>query len=169
MGWGHGIGAIILPVFAMPIYGLLAYNLRRAEKEGNHPQNVQCATTLDIQSQGGFLFAGGFVILLLPCTSASTAPHGYQSGYIITITVVGWIIIIGFGLYEVCLAPVPFLKYKILTDRIILSACLLDMTYQISCYCYASYLSSFLQVVYELDVTTARYVGNTFSVVSFVF
>jgi hypothetical protein len=31
---GYGIWAIILPVFAMPIYVLLAYILRRAEKEG---------------------------------------------------------------------------------------------------------------------------------------
>jgi MFS family permease len=43
------------------------------------------------------------------------------------------------------------------------------MKYQISYFCYASYLTSFLQVVYDLDVATAGYVGNTFSVVSFVF
>ena len=83
--------------------------------------------------------------------------------------VVGLILIILFGLYETFLAPVPFLNYKFLSDRTILGACLLDMTYQISYYCYASYLTSFLQVVYELDVATAGYVANTFSVVSFVF
>jgi MFS family permease len=43
------------------------------------------------------------------------------------------------------------------------------MTYQISYSCYSTYLTSFLQVVYNLDVATAGYVGNTFSVVSFVF
>ncbi|OGE54875.1 hypothetical protein PENARI_c005G10372 [Penicillium arizonense] len=71
---------------------------------------------------------------------ASTAPHGWQAGYIVTMIVVGLILIIGFGFYEACLAPMPFLNYN--------------------------HLSS---LVYGLDVATARYVGNTFSVVFFVF
>lgn len=32
--WGFGMWAIILPVVALPIYGLLAYHLRQAEKKG---------------------------------------------------------------------------------------------------------------------------------------
>lgn len=32
--WGYGIWAIILPAFAMPVYFILAYNLRKAEKKG---------------------------------------------------------------------------------------------------------------------------------------
>lgn len=115
------------------------------------------------------MFAGGFVVFLLPFTLASSAPDGWKTGYIIAMIVVGFITIIGFGLYETYVASRPFLDYKFLTDRTILGACLLNMTYQISYYCYASYLSSFLQVVYELDVATAGYVGNTFSVVCFVF
>lgn len=118
---------------------------------------------------GVILFAGGLVVFLLPFTLASTATNGWQTGYIIAMIVVGIITIILFGLYETFIASKPFLDYKFLTDRTILGSCLLNMTYQISYYCYGSYLSSFLQVVYELDVATAGYVGNTFSVVCFVF
>lgn len=118
---------------------------------------------------GVVLFAGGFVIFLLPFTLAATAPHGYQTGYIIAMIVVGLVLVITFGFYEVLIAPVPFLNYKHFTNRTVLGACLLDMTYQVSYYCYGSYLTSFLQVVYEVDVATAGYVANTFSVVSFVF
>jgi MFS family permease len=32
--WGYGIWAIILPFFALPIYFILAYSLRKAEKKG---------------------------------------------------------------------------------------------------------------------------------------
>jgi MFS family permease len=32
--WGYGCWAIIVPVFALPIYFLLSYNLRKAEKTG---------------------------------------------------------------------------------------------------------------------------------------
>lgn len=118
---------------------------------------------------GVFLFASGMVVFLLPFTLASMAPRGWQTGYIIAMIVIGLVLLISFGFYETYLAPVPFLNYKFLTDRTVLGACLLDMTYQISYYCYAVYLPSFLQVVYNLDVATAGYVGNTFSVVAFVF
>ena len=118
---------------------------------------------------GVILFAGGWVVFFLPFTLYSTAPHGYQSAYIIAMIVVGMVVLIIFGLYECLLAPVPFLNYKFLTDRTVLGACLLDMTYQISYSCYSSYFSSFLQVVYRLDIADAGYVGNTFSAVSFVF
>ncbi|KAH8700910.1 siderochrome-iron transporter MirB [Talaromyces proteolyticus] len=176
--WGYGIWAIILPFFALPIYLLLAYNLNKAKKNGilvrekeNRKFNLQTIwwVITEFDLPGVVLFAGGFVVFLLPFTLAATAPHGWQTGYIIAMIVVGLIVIIIFGFYETFLAPVPFLNYKFLTDRTVLGACLLDMTYQISYYCYASYLSSFLQVVYELDVATAGYVSNTFSVVSFVF
>ncbi|CAG8043789.1 unnamed protein product [Penicillium olsonii] len=176
--WGYGMWAIVLPSFALPLYALLAYNLRQAEKKGTinrertkHKFNFETIwwVILEFDVMGVFLFAGGMVVFLLPFTLASTAPSGWQTGYIIAMLVVGLILLISFGFYETYLAPVPFLKYKFLTDRTILGACLLNMTYQISYYCYASYLSSFLQVVYHLDVATAGYVGNTFSVVSFVF
>lgn len=118
---------------------------------------------------GVFLFAGGMVVFLLPFTIASKAPQGWQTGYIIAMLVVGLVLLISFGLYESYLAPVPFLNYELLTDRTVLGACLLNLTYQISYFCYAVYLPSFLQVVYNVDVATAGYVGNTFSVVAFVF
>ncbi|KAH1544232.1 hypothetical protein KXV92_005745 [Aspergillus fumigatus] len=176
--WGFGMWAIILPVVALPIYGLLAYHLRQAEKKGVlvketrdwsiTPKTVWWAI-MEFDLPGVLLFAGGFVIFLLPFTLAATAPHGYQTDYIIAMITLGLALIIAFGFYEMLVAPVPFLSYKFLIDRTVLGACLLDMTYQVSYYCYASYLPSFLQVVYELDVATAGYVTNTFSVVSFVF
>ncbi|KAJ5537632.1 hypothetical protein N7494_007111 [Penicillium frequentans] len=176
--WGYGMFAIILPGIALPIYGILAYYLRQAEKKGiivreKKSWNITPKTIwwgiLEFDLPGVFLFASGFVIFLLPFTLAATAPHGYQTGYIIAMIVLGLVLIISFGFYETFIAPVPFLNYNHLTDRTVLGACLLDMTYQVSYYCYALNLTSFLQVVYEVDVSTAGYISNTFSVVSFVF
>ncbi|KAL4792627.1 major facilitator superfamily domain-containing protein, partial [Aspergillus venezuelensis] len=180
--WGYGVWAIILPFFAVPIYLMLAYNLRKAQKEGVVVKEKK-KWDFSLQSIGStiwwaivefdlvgvVLFAGGMVVFLLPFTLASTAPEGWRSGYIIAMIIVGFFLFVFFALYEIYLAPVPFLNVEHLTDRTVLGACLLDMTYQVSYYCYASYLTSFLQVVYRLDVATAGYVSNTFSVVSFVF
>jgi hypothetical protein len=81
---------------------------------------MECSNSSIVTVLGVILFGGGFVIFLLPFTLATTAPHGWQSGYIIAMTVVGLILIILFGFYETHLAPVPFLNYKSLTDRKIL-------------------------------------------------
>ncbi|EGU77114.1 hypothetical protein FOXB_12365 [Fusarium oxysporum f. sp. conglutinans Fo5176] len=115
---------------------------------------------------GVFLFAAGLVIFLLPFTIASTAPHGWSTGYIIAMIIVGFILLVGFALNEVYFAPVPFLKFHFLTDRTLVGACLLDLTYQISYYCWNNYFTSFLQVVNYLTVAEAGYVNNTFNVVS---
>ncbi|KAJ5963378.1 Major facilitator superfamily domain general substrate transporter [Penicillium vulpinum] len=176
--WGYGVWAIIVPAFALPIYFMLSYNLRQAEKEGilakeKKTLNFNLETIWwfikEFDLMGVFLFGSGMVVFLLPFTLASMAPHGWQTGYVIAMIVVGLVLLISFGFYETYMAPVPFLNYRFLTDRTVLGACLLNMTYQVSYYCYGVYLPSFLQVVYNLDVATAGYVGNTFSIVAFVF
>ncbi|KAG7132724.1 Siderophore iron transporter mirB like protein [Verticillium longisporum] len=115
---------------------------------------------------GVFLFAGGLTVFLLPFTLARSAPNGWSTDYIIAMIVVGFVTLVGFALYQVYLAPVPFLKHKFLTDRTVLGACLIDFTYQMSYSSWNSYFTSFLQVVNNVTVAEAGYVNSTFQVVS---
>lgn len=115
---------------------------------------------------GIFLFGAGLVIFLLPFNIASSAPDGWGTGYIIAMIILGFFLLVAFALAELYLNPVPFLKFQFLTDRTLMGACLLDLTYQISYYCWNSYFTSFLQVVNYLTVAEAGYVNNTFNVVS---
>lgn len=117
---------------------------------------------------GVFLFSAGLVVFLLPFTLARTAPNGWSTPYIIAMIIVGFVTLVLFVLYESFVASVPFLTRQFLSDRTILGACLLNMTYQVSYYCYASYLLPFLMVVYDVDLQTAGYVTNTFSACSFI-
>lgn len=110
--------------------------------------------------------AGGLTVFLLPFTLATSAPDGWKTGYIIAMIIVGFIVLTLFALYEIFLAPAPFMKGAFLTDRTVIGACLIDMTYQISYYCWDSYFTSFLQVVSNLTVAEAGYVNSTFQVVS---
>lgn len=105
-------------------------------------------------------------MFLLPFTLASSAPDGWKTDYIIAMIVTGFVVMVLFVLYQVYLAPMPFLKYEFLADRTVIGACLLDATYQMSYYCWNSYFNSFLQVVSNLNVAEAGYVGSTFQVVS---
>lgn len=112
------------------------------------------------------LFAGGLTTFLLPFTLADTAPNGWSTDYIIAMIVVGFVVLVIFGLYETFLAKAPFLAINLLANRTVIGACLLDVTYQISYYCWNSYFTSFLQVVSNLSIAEAGYVASTFDVVS---
>jgi hypothetical protein len=113
-----------------------------------------------------FLFASGLTVFLLPFTLADTAPNGWSTGYIIAMIVVGFVTLVLFGLHETYVAKTPFLNVNLLANRTVIGACLLDVTYQISYYCWASYFTSFLQVVNNLSLAEAGYVASTFDVVS---
>ncbi|KAJ5726623.1 siderochrome-iron transporter MirB [Penicillium malachiteum] len=164
--WGYGAYAIIVPAFALPVYFLLAYNLRKAERTGiitrersRQKLNLQTLwwVIIEFDLLGVFLFASGLVIFLLPFTLAATAPKGWATGYIIAMLVVGFVLLVLFALNEIYLAPVPFLNHNFLKPQ---------FPHQSD---YPGYLSSFLMVVYNVDLATAGYVTNTFSACSFFF
>jgi Major Facilitator Superfamily len=115
---------------------------------------------------GVFLFTAGLIVFLIPFDIASSAPDGWATGYIIAMIVVGFVVLVLFGLWEWKFSPKPMFDFKFLSDRTVIAACLLDATYQISYYCWDNYFTSFLIVVNDLTITTSGYVSNTFDVVS---
>ncbi|CAM1507631.1 Fc.00g072720.m01.CDS01 [Cosmosporella sp. VM-42] len=172
--WGFGCFAIVLPVVAAPLFAVLKLNLRKAEKQGILVRQSSGRTffetirwgVIEFDALGVVLFASGLVVFLLPFSLADSAPNGWKSDYIIAMIVTGFVVLVLFGLNELYLAPVPFFKFQFLTDRTIIGVCLLDLVYQVAYYCWNSYFSSFLQVVNNLSVSKAGYVGSTFDVVS---
>ncbi|KIH90965.1 hypothetical protein SPBR_00395 [Sporothrix brasiliensis 5110] len=172
--WGFGTFCIILPIVALPLFALLKLNLRKAKRQGMLIRESSGRTLLqnvwfylaEFDFLGVFLFAAGLTVFLLPFTLAESAPNGWKSGYIIAMIVVGAFILVLFGLHEWLLAPSPFLNIGLLVNRTVIGACLIDITYQISYYCWASYFTSFLQVVNNLTLAEAGYVGSTFDVLS---
>jgi hypothetical protein len=50
----------------------------------------------------------------------------------------------------------------------VLGACMLDFTWQIAYYCWASYFTSYLQVVYDLSISEAGYISSIYDVVASV-
>ncbi|KAL0932884.1 Siderophore iron transporter mirB 6 [Colletotrichum truncatum] len=173
--WGFGSFAIIVPGVTLPLFIMMKFNLRKAEKRGIFWKEEDSQKTIlqkflhvlvEFDLPGVVLFAGGFTVFLLPFTLATSAPQGWKTGYIIAMIITGFVVLVIFALYEMYLAPVPFLKREFLTNRSVIGACLIDMTYQISYYCWNSYFTSFLQVVSNLGIAEAGYVNSTFQVVS---
>ncbi|KAF2799864.1 MFS general substrate transporter [Melanomma pulvis-pyrius CBS 109.77] len=172
--WGFGCFAIILPFVAAPLFIILKLNLRKAKREGVIARESANRTLLqsvifylrEFDAPGAFLLASGLVIFLLPFTLADSAPSGWSTGYIIAMLVVGFVLLVVFGLHERYTAQKPFLPFNLLTSRSIVGACLLSFTYQISYYAWNSYFTSFLQVVSNLTIAQAGYVSSTFDVLS---
>lgn len=190
--WGFGAFAIIFPIVAAPLYFILKFNVRKAKKQGvlgREKSNrtvfqsiIYYATEFDSKINaapfpihirtksspviGVILFSSGLTVFLLPFNIADAAPNGWATGYIIAMLVVGFVLLVSFGLYETLFAPKPMINVTFLANRTVIGACLLDATYQISYYCWANYFTSFLQVVNNLSISEAGYVSNTFDVVS---
>ncbi|OBT76983.1 hypothetical protein VF21_04156 [Pseudogymnoascus sp. 05NY08] len=172
--WGFGVFAIIFPIVAAPLYVLLKVNLKKAEKRGLVVADNSGRTLLqniwyyaiEFDAFGVFLFSVGLTVFLLPFTIADSAPNGWSSGYIIAMLVIGFVALVSFGFFEVYLAPVPMLNFSFLTDRTVIGACILSITYQISYYCWANFFTSFLQAVNNVTIAQAGYISNTFDVVS---
>ncbi|KAE8310173.1 MFS siderochrome iron transporter D [Aspergillus parasiticus] len=173
--WAYGCFAIVLPVVAFPMFCLLRYNRHLAKKNGLLKPREKSGRTLmqsiihyiiEFDLLGTFLLAAGLVLFLLPFTIAGSAKDDWASAHIIVMLVVGFVVLIAFGLSERYLAPVPFLPYEILLSRTVLGACLIDVTYQVAYYCWFDYFTSYLQVVYGTSIATAGYISSIFDVVS---
>ncbi|KAJ5373511.1 Major facilitator superfamily domain general substrate transporter [Penicillium concentricum] len=172
--WGFGCWAIVVPIVATPLYIMLKCNLRKAEKEGYRIKRPSgrtvlesiCHWTIEFDVFGVFLFTAGLVLFELPFDLAHYAPDNWASGYIIAMLVVGFCMLFFFAIWEKWLAPVPLFEWRLLTNRTIIGAVLLDATYQLSNFCWSYYFTSWLQVNNDLSITTSNYIVNIFDMVS---
>lgn len=109
------------------------------------------------------LLIAGWSMFLLPFSLATDLPSKWQSPTIIALLVVGFCCLIGFGVWERFFARKSFLPFRLLTDRTVIGSCLTAASLFFSFYCWNSYFTSFLQVVYDIDISDAGYIGNTYS------
>lgn len=173
--WGFGTFAIVLPCVVAPFFCMLRFYRRTAKKNGLLKEKPSSGRSIverlkhyaiEFDLLGTFFLTGGLALFLLPFNLAGNAAEDWKTPHIIIMLVFGIVCFILFGLTEAYLAPVPFLPWKLLASRTVVGACLIDATYQISYYCWASYFTSFLQVVFGTSLETAGYIGSIFDVVS---
>ena len=169
--WGFGVFAIIEPLVAMPILALFLYNYRKAKRAGVMPPREDSGRTafqsikyylIEFDVVGLILICGGLALFLLPFSLYSYQPNGWQSPMVICMIIFGGLLLIGFGLYEKYVAPKTFLPFHLMTDRTVIGAYILAAVFFVEWYIWNSFFSSFLQVVNNLSITEASYVGNIY-------
>lgn len=174
--WAYGTVSILLPVVATPL--LVTWWLAKQKALKNHVIEDTTPTRTWVESFkyyfvefdaiGVFLLIAGFSLLLLPLTLAASQGNKWKTDYIIAMIVLGGVFVICFGVYERFFAHKPFIAYHLLSSRTVIGACLLDFAYQIAYYCWNSYFTSYLQVVYNTSLTNAGYINSIFDMVSAV-
>lgn len=112
------------------------------------------------------LVSAGLVLFLLPFSIAQSTSDEWRSASVIVMLVIGIACMIAFVIVEKYFTPKPFIPFNLLMSRTVLGACGLNFSWQIAYYCWASYFTSFLQVVFDLSVAEAGYIGGIYDVVS---
>lgn len=131
--WGFGSFVIILFVFAIPPGAIFIWSIWNTKRKGLYPKRTETRTYWELVKYyfvqfdmiGMILTIAGWSLLLLPFSLATYAPHGWSTYYIILMIVLGVVCLAGFVLWEIYMAPVPYIPWKFLRDRTILGSCIM--------------------------------------------
>lgn len=167
-----GMFTILVPGVALPLWDLLLRNYFKAKRQGFIPKSNNRRDLLqsiihycrELDAIGLLLVSAGFALFLLFFDLYSLQAKGWDSALVISMLATGVSLIVSFAIWERYFAPITLLPYSLLLDRTAFGACVLSVALFVSCYCWASFLGSFLQVVNGLSVTHGSYIQQTYIV-----
>lgn len=171
LNWGFGVFAIVTPAVTLPLFALFWYYLRKAKKMGFLQKEPSGRSALgsvwhyviEFDALGLLLSSGGLALFLLPFSLYSYQADGWRSPLVICMIIFGGLLLVAFAVWEKYFAPVKMMPWQLLTDRTIMSACVLAGTIFASFYIWNSFFFSFLLVVNGLSTEHATYVSNIYS------
>ncbi|KAF4122831.1 transporter [Geosmithia morbida] len=174
--WGLGIWAIIFPVVCAPLWVLLYWNQRKAEKAGlvhvpAHGRGILANVyyyLVEFDVVGILLLAAGLALFLLSFSIEPNMGHGWDSPIIICFLVFGPLLVVAFVLWELYAAPVTFFPWYLLKNRTILFTYTMVGSLYMPWYIWDSYFYSLNIVVFNQSVTNATYINNIYTIGSTV-
>ncbi|TGZ80894.1 putative siderophore-dependent iron transporter [Ascodesmis nigricans] len=172
--WGYGMWAIIFPVGFLPLIYSLVVNQQRAKRLNLIPKktysgnwfNVTKSAIVDLDILGLILFTAGLIMLLVPLTLGKN--WGWSNGRTVSLLIVGIVTLIAFIVIEAVpkLAPKPLMRWSLLKDRTISSACGIGFFYFFVFYLPSPFFYSWLQVVRNLSTKASGNISNIFTLSS---
>lgn len=170
--WGLGMFAILVPVLLIPAIFTLYSMQRRGEKLGmvtlaaskrlrtGAEEGVRTRSfafwakllyqgLIDIDIIGLVILGTSFALILLPFTLAEEADGGWRNPNIIAMVVVGFVLLIGFVLFEVYFASKPLMTKNILQNRTFIAAAVIYTFNQTASSVRNTYFSSYIYVIKE--------------------
>ncbi|KEY69578.1 hypothetical protein S7711_06207 [Stachybotrys chartarum IBT 7711] len=169
--WGFGIWAIVTPAVVMPLCVIFFWNQRKAKQMGLlestwsvrdlSPRSIW-RYMIEVDLPGILILAAGMTLFLLPMNIYSRQPEGWASPMIISMTVVGGLLILGFVAYEKFIAPKTFIPYELLMNRTVFFGGLMFTFLFFNSAVWGSYFTSMLLVVWNQGVERSTYISNIY-------
>lgn len=169
--WGFGIWTIVTPVVVLPLCMVFFWNQRKAQKMGllESTWSVRDFSfksvwnyMIEVDLPGILILAAGMTLFLLPMNIYSRQPEGWRSPMIISMTVVGGLLILGFVAYERWLAPKTFIPYRLLMDRTVFFGGLSLTFVFFNSAVWGSFFISMLLLVWNTGIEQATYISNIY-------
>ncbi|KAI1760366.1 putative siderophore iron transporter mirB [Hypoxylon sp. FL1150] len=168
--WAFGFSAISFVVLSIPVLYILAINMHKAKAQGllvkhsnRGPWTISRLRQLlvDFDALGISLAAGGLTLILVPFSLLGSSVDGSVDGSVAITPIFGVLLTIAFAVHE-RKAKRPFIRFSLLCSRNVAGAFLLSITIFIAYFSWDGFYTSYLQVVHNLTLAQAGYIGHTY-------
>ncbi|KAL4875727.1 putative major facilitator [Aspergillus karnatakaensis] len=157
--WGYGMFCIIAPVLVAPIIATLYYADYKAKEAGElsfaagrlETQRAVDAGTMQVQRSslgdrlttfkdllvqidiiGLLLLALSFALILIPFSLVKDAKGGWSNPSMIAMIVCGFVILVGFIVWEIFFSSFPILNRRVWNNKTFICAVIIDIFYMVS-------------------------------------
>ncbi|KAJ7475679.1 major facilitator superfamily domain-containing protein, partial [Mycena latifolia] len=182
--WGYGMFVILVPACMSPVLLVLFWADRKAKKIGalslassSYARRKQLAGQEQDQSLiqlglhywrlidafGLLLMGTAFTLVLLPFTLYTSADNGWKNPSLIAMFVVGGILLIAFGFWELKLASHPIMPRRVI-NKTLVCCIVIDFMYYLSGYVTLTYFSRYRIFVKDWSLKDYTYFSNILTV-----
>lgn len=169
--WGFGVFAIIIPIVAAPLVFMFITHNRRARNQGlfsDEPSHGTIAQTSlyylkEFDVIGLLVLATGLALFLLAFNLYSYQADQWRSPMIICFIIIGFLLVVAFGLWEKYGAPVTFVPWYLLKNRTVIFTYTMAGSLYIGWYIWNSYFYSALVVLFNQSIPHATYISNIYT------
>jgi MFS family permease len=171
--WGFGIFAIVVPIVCSPLVIIFWLRQRDAIKADLVPTRATAGMPLgrkivyylkEFDVAGLLILATGLALFLLAFNIYSYQPNTWRSPLIISFIIIGFLLIIAFGIYEARFAPITFVPWPLLKNRTVIFTYTMAASLYIGFYIWDSYFYSLNIVLFNQSVVHATYINNIYTI-----
>ncbi|RYP02156.1 hypothetical protein DL764_005951 [Monosporascus ibericus] len=168
--WAFGISAVTFIVLSIPVLYLLLLHTRKAiaaglllKEEKNEPWSSKSLQRFLVDSDaiGICLITMGMTLVLVPFSLVGSRESTHAFGLNAVLVFLGIALVVAFVIHERKTLR-PFLKFSLLLSPNVAGACLLSIAVFVAYFSWDGYYTSYLQVVHDLSITEAGYVGHIY-------
>ncbi|KAI1169549.1 MFS general substrate transporter [Nemania sp. FL0916] len=175
--WALGASSFCLILLSFPLVYILILNAKKAKKLGllQKPARPEPWTRqkiyrylIDFDATGMLLLSAGMTLILVPISLTKESTDRASLNVYTATVLLGFAFVIAFAFHE-RRTEKPFIAFSLLCSRNVAGACMLSVTIFVAYFAWDGYYTSYLQVVHDLSITEAGYIGQIYSVGSSIF